>query len=141
MVELHGQKQTCAHIAEQLNQEGYRPPKRRATFNAAMGPQLLARKIRIGPRARAREACPRAEDEGGLSDLSRPLQIPKPTLSVGVDRGLVHARKLPGVQGSWILWANAEEWDRLHRLHHCPRTWWNQPQMPELARPKPRPET
>ena len=140
IVELHGQNQTCAPIAEQLNQEGYRPPKRRATFNAAMVQQLRARKIRIGPRARTLEACPRANDEWWLSDLSRPLQIPKPTLQVWVYRGRVHARKLPGVQGSWIIWADAEELDRLRRLHNCPRTWGNQPQMPELARPKPRPQ-
>lgn len=140
IVELHGQNQTCTHIAEQLNQEGYRPPKRRATFNATMVQQLLSRKIRIGPRARALEACPLAEDEWWLSDLSRHLQIPKPTLHVWVYRGRVHARKLPGVQGSWIIWADSEELDRLRRLHNCPRTWWNQPQEPELARPKPRPE-
>ena len=141
IVELHGQNQTCANIAAQLNQEGYRPPKRRPTFNAAMVQQLLSRRLRTAPRAQALEICPRADDEWWISDLSRHLQIPKPTLYLWVRKGLVHARKLPGVQGAWIVWADAEELDRLRRLHHCPRTWWNQPQMPELARPKPRPET
>jgi DNA invertase Pin-like site-specific DNA recombinase len=140
IVELHNQNQTCGDIAEQLNQEDYRPPKRRATFNAAMVQQLLSRQLRAGPRARALGASPPADDEWWISHLSRHLQIPKPTLHVWVYRGWVHARKLPRRQGSWIVWADAEELDRLRRLHHCPRTWWNQPQEPELTRPKPRPE-
>ena len=141
MMELHGQKQTCAQIAAQLNQDGYRPPKRCAAFSAGMVQHLLSRQVRTRSRARAQEACPRAADEWWLSDLSRHLQIPKPTLYLWVRKGFVHARQLPGVQGSWIIWADAEELDRLRRLHRCPRTWWNQPQASELARPKPRPET
>jgi DNA invertase Pin-like site-specific DNA recombinase len=140
IVELHGQKQTCAHIAAQLNQEGYRPPKRRATFSAGMVQQLLSRQVRTGPRARTLEGSSLTDDEWWISDLSRHLQIPKPTLHVWVYRGLVHARQLPGRQGAWIVWADAEELDRLRRLHRCPRTWRNQPQEPELTRPKPRPE-
>jgi DNA invertase Pin-like site-specific DNA recombinase len=138
---LKDQKQTCAQIAERLNREGYRPPKRRTTFNAAMVRQLLSRKVRTGKRSRAMESGPLTDHEWWVSDLSRHLQIPKPTLYAWVRRGLIHARKLPGVQGPWIVWADAEEVDRLRRLHNCPRTWWNQPQATDLARPKPRPGT
>ena len=138
---LQGQNRTCAQIAQQLNKEGYHPPKRRQTFNAAMVRQLLSRKIRTGKRSRSMELIPRTEDEWWISDLSRHLQIPKPTLYDWVRRGIVHAKKLPGPQRPWIIWADAEELVRLRRLHKCPRTWWNQPQAADLVKPKPRSTT
>jgi len=140
MVELHGQKQTDAQIAAQLNQEGFHPPQRRATFSAAMVQRLLSRQVRTGPHARTLEGSSPTDNEWWISDLSRHLQIPKPTLHLWVYRGWVHARQLPGRQGAWIVWADAEELDRLRRLHRCPRTGRHQPQEPELTRPKPRPE-
>lgn len=141
LLELRAQKQTSAQIANQLNHEGYRPPKRRETFNAAMVRQLLARRVRIGKRPRAIELYPLAENEWWISDLARHLQIPKPTLYNWVHRGFVNAKQLPGVQGPWIIWADSDEQGRLRRLHKCPRSWLNQPQAAGLTRPKPRPET
>lgn len=140
ILELRAQKQTSAQIAEQLNREGYRPPKRRQTFNAAMVRQLLARWVRTGKRSRAIESYVLAENEWWISDLARHLQIPRPTLYNWVSRGFVNAKQLPGVRGPWIIWADSDEQDRLRRLHKCPRSWLNQPQATELTRPKPRPE-
>jgi hypothetical protein len=140
MVEWHGQKQTYAQIAAQLNQEGFHPPQQRATFSAGMVQKLLSRQVRTGPRARTLEGSSLADDEWWLSTLSRHLSIPQPTLHLWVHQGWVHARQLPGRQGAWIVWADAEELDRLRRLHRCPRTGRHQPQEPELTRPKPRPE-
>src|SRR5207247_1794549 len=51
--QLRGQKRTLAQIAEQLNEEGYRPPKRCARFNGAMIARLLSKQGRSGPRPRA----------------------------------------------------------------------------------------
>ena len=56
-----------------------------------------------------------------LSDLTRYMQIPKPTLYNWIRRGFVNAEQLPGVQGPWIIWADADEQDRLRRLHRCSR--------------------
>lgn len=42
ILELQGQNRTCSYIAQQLNREGYHPPKHRQTFNAAMVRQLLS---------------------------------------------------------------------------------------------------
>jgi DNA invertase Pin-like site-specific DNA recombinase len=141
VLELRAQKQTSAQIAEQLNREGYRPPKRRETFNAAMVRQLLTRRVRIGKRPRAIESYALGDNEWWISDLARHLQIPKPTLYNWVCRGFVNAKRLPGVQGPWIIWADSDEQGRLRRLHKCPRSWLNRPQAAELTRPKPRPET
>jgi len=140
ILELRAQKQTSAQIADRLNLEGYRPPKRRETFNGAMVRQLLARLMRSGKRSRAIESYALAENEWWISDLARHLQIPRPTLYNWVSRGFVNAKQLPGVQGPWIIWADSDEQDRLHRLHRCPRSWLNQPQATGLTRPKLRPE-
>ena len=52
VAELHGAGRTSRQIAEALNREGFRPPKRRETYNAAMVQLLLARRGRPGPRPR-----------------------------------------------------------------------------------------
>ena len=58
----------------------------------------------------------RGNDEWWLSDLSRELGIPQPTVHSWIRRGWIRGRKLPGMGGRWILWADAEELDRLRRL-------------------------
>ena len=140
ILELRDQKQTSARIAETLNREGFRPPKRRATFNPEMVCSLLSRQGRTGKRPNAMEAHALATDEWWFTDLARHLDLPNPTLYRWLRRGWVHARQLPVAGGRWIVWADADELDRLRRLRRCPRSWHNQPQAAELTRPKPRPE-
>ena len=81
-----------------------------------------------------------ATNEWWCTDLARHLNLPQPTLYSWLRRGWVHARQLPVAGGRWILWADAEELDRLRQLHRCPRRWHNQPQATALTKPKRRPE-
>ena len=141
ILELHDQKQTAGQIANTLNVEGLRPPKRCATFNAGMIRQLLWRQRRATKRSTAMQSHPLADHEWWFSDLARHLQIPQPTLYSWMRRGWVHARQLPVNGGRWILWADTDELSRLQQLKQCPRSWHNQPQTPNLATPKPRPAT
>ena len=141
ILELRDQKRTADQIAEQLNRDGYRPPKRRQTFNAGMIRQLLWRRVRTTKRPRAAESHALAADEWWITDLVRHIQIPYVTIYSWLRRGWVHGRQLPVAGGRWILWADTEELDRLRRLHKCPRNWINQPQAAELRKPKARPET
>jgi transposase-like protein len=135
--ELHGAGKTSGEIAAALNRDGFRPPKRRETYNAAMVRQLLSRQGRSGPRPKAvTDDDPRGAGEWWLSDLSRELGIPQPTLHNWVRRGWVRARKLPGAGGRWILWADAGELDRLRRLRGCRRSWSDEPYPPELTTPR-----
>ena len=141
ILELHHQKRTSAQIADQLNREGFRPPKRRETYHAPMVRTLLSRRKRAGRRARAVENHTLATDEWWFTDLARRLNLPQPTLYSWLRRGWVHARQLPVAGGRWTLWADAEELDRLCHLHRCPRRWHNQPQAAALTQPKRRPES
>jgi len=130
---------SAAQIAEVLNREGFRPPKRRATFNPGMVRTLASRQARLGPRPRNMEVHVLPPHEWWFADLARHLSLPQPTLYSWLRRGWVQGRQLPLAGGRWILWADEEELDRLRRLHTCPRSWFNQPQAAALTRPKPRP--
>lgn len=132
VLQLRRQKMTAAQIAEQLNREGFRPPKRRSTFNAGIVRQLISRRLEAARRPRAVESYTLADDEWWMTDLCRHLQMPRPTLYSWIRRGWVHARQLPVAGGCWIVWADAEELDRLRRLRRCRRRWLNQPQAAEL---------
>jgi hypothetical protein len=41
--------------------------------------------------------------------------------------------------GHSVIWADAEELERLRALHQLPRTWANKARFAELKNPKPRP--
>jgi DNA invertase Pin-like site-specific DNA recombinase len=139
ILKLQQQGNTSARIAEILNKEGFRPPKRRTTYNAGMIRQLLHRRIQGIHQYKGDETLAPQEYEWWLSDLVRRLQIPHPTLYNWIQRGFVHARQLPGRAGPWIIWADDEELERLKQLHRCSRNWVNQPQAAELTQPKPKP--
>jgi hypothetical protein len=76
----------------------------------------------------------RGDGEWWLSDLCRELAMPQPTVHGWVRRGWVRGRKLPGDGGRWVLWADAEDLDRLRRLRAYRRSWPDEPYPPE-ARP------
>jgi hypothetical protein len=140
-VELRDAGRTTAQIAEQLNREGWRPPKRRATFNGPMVRALLSRRAQPGPRPRPADAASLlGPHEWWFTDLAQRLDMPHPTLYSWLRRGWVHSRQLPGAQGRWILWADEEELDRLKRLRTCPHTWCDQPLFRQLTSPKSRTE-
>jgi hypothetical protein len=142
VAELRGQKLSSAQIAERLNAEGFRPPKRRATFNAGMVRCIFYRRNSSQARPAAYDLRP---GEWWFTDLARELRLPHPTLYSWLRRGWVNATQLdaplagPASQGRWVLWADDEELDRLRRLRDCPRSWHGKPQAAELTRPKPRP--
>lgn len=130
---------TSGEIADRLNAEGFRPAKRRETFNCSMVRQMLSRHFRSGPRPRGlSEASPLKDHEWWLTDLARELGMPTPTVHSWLRRGWITARKLTGVGGRWVLWADEEELDRLRRLRASPRGWSDQPYPPELTTPKTR---
>jgi hypothetical protein len=99
--------------------------------------QLLSRQGRSGPRPKAvTDNDPRGDGEWWLSDLARELAMPQPTLHCWVRRGWVRVRKQLGAGGRWMLWADAEESERLRRLRAYRRSWPDEAYPPELTTPK-----
>jgi hypothetical protein len=129
----------CEAIAQQLNAEGFRPPKRTEHFTGAMVAHFLGRQGRGGPRPDAAAAGGLAADEWRLGDLARHLEMPLTTLHRWRKAGWVQARKAPLAGGRWVLWADAEEVERLRKLRACPRSWAARPHRAQLVVPKPRP--
>jgi DNA invertase Pin-like site-specific DNA recombinase len=141
VVALRQQGQTAGQIAATLNQEGFIPPKRRATYNRQMVRQLLARSgPSSGSRSRA-DGGVLGVDEWWLNQLALELGMPQITLHSWLRRGWLSGRKLPGGRmGRWVVWADGPELDRLRRLRACPRGWSDEPYPAELTTPRPRPE-
>ena len=73
--ELRDSGLSLARVAEQLNQDGFVPPKRTARFTGAMIWRLLSQQDRRGPRPQsATTAGMLRADEWFLSDLARELE-------------------------------------------------------------------
>ena len=137
--ELRAAGRTLAQVAEQLDREGFHPPKRSATFTGAILAGLLAKRGRTGPRPRAvGEPGVLGEHERLLTDLARELAMPQATLHRWVRVGWVHARKLPTPGGQWVIWADADELDRMGRIRTCPRGWSDEDIFSQLTKPKAR---
>lgn len=137
--ELREEGLALAAVAERLNTEGFRPPKRSKIFNSSMIGQLLWRRGAGGrrPRSLAEDGL-LDEHEWLLTDLARKVGMPPVTLHRWVRVGWVHARKLPTPGGHWVIWADAQELERMARLRSCPRGWSDEPTLAELTRPKAR---
>ena len=117
IVELRAADRTAAEIAEHLNREGFRPPKSRSSFTAPLVRQILARQGLSGPDRGTRASGEvLATDEWWLGDLARALKMPYSTLNHWRVRGWAHCRRLPGVQGRWIIRADEDEMNRLRQL-------------------------
>ena len=89
--ELHGQRLSSAAIAEHLNREGFRPPKRTTRFQRGMVHRLVT-KLGLG-RPRVPPDDERAllgPHEWWLSELSERLGIPRDTLHRWRRVGWVH---------------------------------------------------
>jgi DNA invertase Pin-like site-specific DNA recombinase len=113
-------------IAEKLNVEGWRPPKRRDTYNAPMVRSLLTRMGRRtgSPKQQRVEGIERRADEWTLAELTAKLDIPQPTLYSWLRRGRLAARQIPVAVGTlWLIQADARELARLRDLRQAPRSW------------------
>jgi DNA invertase Pin-like site-specific DNA recombinase len=141
MDELRKAGETLDEVARQLNREGFRPPKRSAVFTKEILNAFLAKRGRTSPRTRA-VAGPGVlgEHEWLLTDLARELGMPPATLHRWVRVGWVHARKLPTAGGQLVIWADADERDRMIRIRTCPRGWSDEEILAQLIKPKPRDE-
>lgn len=64
--------------------------------------------------------------------------MPQATLHRWIRVGWVQARKLPTPGGHWVIWADADELDRMTRLRTCPRGWSDEPVLEQLTKPKAR---
>ena len=119
--ELAGSGCTIAQIAERLNAEGFRPPKRSPAFTPNAVSDLLRalgiQRSRI-PARRNRPAL--ARHEWWLRDLAADLGMPEVTLDHWVRRGWATGYLHPQARLR-VIRADPAEAERLRALHHVPR--------------------
>jgi len=125
-----------ATIAERLNAEGFRPPKRTTRFTAEMVRRLttilgLARRRRHG------SSTDLGPDEYRPTGLARRLGVSRDAVRSWLRSGWVNVHC--DDDGHHVIWADAEELRRLRELHKLPRTWANKARLRKLKQPKARP--
>lgn len=123
ILHLRGEGLTSDQIAQRLNSEGWRPPKRRPTFHGAMVLSILSRSGLT--RAQQRRHAQRSSGVPGewrLSDLAKELGMPTITLYSWLRRGWVHGRQLTDdPHRPWVIMADAAELARLRALRNAPK--------------------
>jgi DNA invertase Pin-like site-specific DNA recombinase len=93
--ELHRAGENCAVIAEILNHEGWRPPKRRDTFNREMVYHLLTGAGLIETRRRGPRTIPeRRPGEWTIRELADEIGAPTATIYNWVQKGRLSSRSV-----------------------------------------------
>jgi len=134
--QLCGDRHTSAGIAERLNAEGFRPPKRTGRFTGATVQKLTAR-LGLTRRERHGTATGLWPDEYRPMGLARRLGVSRGTVRGWVRRGWVTARA--DADGHHVIWADDDELRRLAELPGLRPSWANKERLAVLRRPKPRP--
>ncbi len=129
-------RRNSAAIAQQLNAEGFHPPKRTKQFTREMVRRLT---VHLGFLRRPRHGSTTGlgADEYRPMGLARRLGISRDTVRRWLRAGWLNLRR--DDEGHHVIWANANELRRLRELHDLPRTWANKKRLAKLKKPKPRP--
>jgi DNA invertase Pin-like site-specific DNA recombinase len=133
---LCDERLSSAAIAERLNAEGFRPPKRTNRFSGEMVLRLTSR-LGLGRRERHGSPAGLGRDEYRPMGLARRLGMSRDTVRRWLRAGWLTVRR--DAEGHHVIWADAPELRRLRELHRLPRTWENKGRLAELKKPKPRP--
>jgi DNA invertase Pin-like site-specific DNA recombinase len=122
---LREQRLTSKKMAEQLNAEGWRPPKRRPTFNAEMVRTIMSRNGLTTKVGHAWTPPKLGPNEWIVRDLAAELGMPMITLFAWLRRGWVSARRVDEhPRRPWAIIADAQELARLRALRVAPKLGW-----------------
>jgi DNA invertase Pin-like site-specific DNA recombinase len=118
-----------ADIAAVLNREGWRPAKRRDTFNAQMVRRLIAKAGLAAPRPRRRKLeIPRRTDEWTIGELAELLGMRESTLYNWVQQGRLRSRVIKvGAARAKLVHADAAEIAALQAILATPMPWRRRP--------------
>lgn len=133
---LCGERLSSAAIAERLNGEGFRPPKRTIRFTGSMVLRLTSQ-LGLGRRERHGSPVGLGRDEYRPMGLARRLGMSRDTVRRWLRAGWLSVRR--DAEGHHVIWADAAELRRLRELHRLPRTWANKGRLAELKKPTSRP--
>jgi DNA invertase Pin-like site-specific DNA recombinase len=117
---------TTKQLAEQLNAEGWRPPKRRASFSGEMVRTMMSRNGLTTKRGHAWTPPTLGPNEWIVRDLAAELGMPMISLYAWLRRGWIHARRVEDhPRRPWAISADAQELARLRALRIAPKLGWH----------------
>jgi hypothetical protein len=131
--ELHSKGWHHPAIAEQLNKDGFVPPRRRGIFTYQNVGDLIRR---LGLQGELFQDVLRA-NEWWIPELATKLGVIQQRVHYWAKQGWVHYRKTPSNK-HWIVWADREELRRLRKLCKTSGSYTAK-NHPELVIPKPKP--
>jgi DNA invertase Pin-like site-specific DNA recombinase len=123
--DLHRAGQTSTEIAAILNREGWRPPKRRDTFNAQMVRHLLVKAGIAAPKYRRRKPqIERHTDEWTIRELAEHLGMPEATLYTWVQQSRLRSRLVKAGAGhAKLVHADKAAVEALKAMRATPMPW------------------
>jgi len=132
--ELDAAGRTARQIADALNTEGLRPPKRTDRFGVEQIRTILhQRGVHTRERnTRTTSAAALQPHEWSVTGLAAALHMPSATAYTWIYRGWVTARRAADHDERWIITADPTELDRLRQLRQRPPGYhqhqrWNPP--------------
>ena len=123
---------TNRQIADVLNAEGFRPPKRTSRFTGGQVRTLITRRgIRGQRKGRPAVLTGLAPGQWSVTSLSAELGMPTASIYNWIYRGWITARHAPGTR-NWIITADDEQMRQLRERRARPpgfytRARWSQP--------------
>jgi hypothetical protein len=107
-------------IADALNAEGFRPPKRTSRFNDGQVRTLAAQHgIRSRPKGRPAVLTALRPGEWSVPGLAAELGMPTATIYNWIYRGWITARRAPGTS-NWIITADTQQMQQLRQRRTRP---------------------
>jgi DNA invertase Pin-like site-specific DNA recombinase len=134
--ELCLERRTSNEIADLLNAEGFRPPKRTPQFTGSMIARLTAH-LGLARRQRHGSQTDLEANEYRPMSLARRLGLSRDTVRRWLRAGWLNVRR--DADGHHVIWADAGELARLRELHALPRDWANRARLEQLKTPGMRP--
>jgi DNA invertase Pin-like site-specific DNA recombinase len=108
---LHQEGRSLPAIAEQLNQEGFVPPRRRGVFSVGSLAPIMER---FGLAGELYRDDLLGHNEWWIRDLAIKLKIRPGKVHYWATQGWVHSRRTAGKH--WVVWADNDELKRLGKL-------------------------
>jgi hypothetical protein len=125
VTELAAAGRTNRQIADALNAEGFRPPKRTSRFNQGqVGTMIAQRGIRGRPKGRPAVLTSLGPGEWPVPGLAAELGMPIVTIYNWIYRGWITARHAPGTR-NWIITAGDEQIRQLRERRARPPGYYN----------------
>jgi DNA invertase Pin-like site-specific DNA recombinase len=129
----------AAQIAQCLNEEGFKPPKRHTHFGS-QGVAELMRRLDLGAHRLRQRTLPKLpEHRWWLADLAKAIGMPSVTLFNWLKRGWVTASRDEKTR-RWVLWADETELARLKERYARPKGYYTRERWLEALSVAPFPQ-